>query len=212
MPKAKAKPKAEENGAALRLEWRDPAELAENPRNWRRHPEPQMAALTDVLAEVGWAGACLYNERTGRLIDGHARRKVALEQGAARVPVLVGDWDEAQEATILATLDPLGAMAQADNQRLGELLRELRDGGAALDRLGWPDHKADPILAADWSPPAVEDGDFGSRREDDDEKAAPLALTPGQREALNQAAAACREANESPDLTEGECVEFISRR
>jgi hypothetical protein len=132
MPKAKAKPKAEENGAALRLEWRDPAELAENPRNWRRHPEPQMAALTDVLAEVGWAGACLYNERTGRLIDGHARRKVALEQGAAKVPVLVGDWDEAQEATILATLDPLAAMASADAAKLDALLREVDTGSEAL--------------------------------------------------------------------------------
>ncbi len=33
----------------LRLEWRDPEELAENPRNWRRHPEDQVAALSDVL-------------------------------------------------------------------------------------------------------------------------------------------------------------------
>src|ERR1041384_136856 len=75
---------------ALRLEWRSPAELADNPRNWRRHPHTQLAALGDVLAEVGWAGACLFNEATGRLIDGHARRKVALDQGAAKVRVLVG--------------------------------------------------------------------------------------------------------------------------
>lgn len=116
----------------LRLEWRDPAELAENPRNWRRHPEAQLAALTDVIAEVGWAGACLYNERTGRLIDGHARRKVALDQGAARVPVLVGDWDEAAEAKILATLDPLAAMAEADKASLDALLRDVSTGSEAL--------------------------------------------------------------------------------
>src|SRR5260370_40602406 len=59
----------------LRLEWRSPSELAENPANWRRHPDAQLAALSDVIAEVGWAGAGLYNERTGRLIDGHLRRK-----------------------------------------------------------------------------------------------------------------------------------------
>ena len=45
----------------LRLEYRSPAELAENPRNWRRHPAAQVRALADVLGEVGWAGACLYN-------------------------------------------------------------------------------------------------------------------------------------------------------
>ena len=121
--------------AALRLEWRSPAELAENPRNWRRHPEAQLAALADVLAEVGWAGAFLYNERTGRLIDGHGRRKVALDQGCPLVPVLVGSWSEAQEAKILATLDPLAGLAQADGPKLEALLAEVETDSAALNAL-----------------------------------------------------------------------------
>jgi DNA modification methylase len=123
---------------ALRLEWRSPQELAENPANWRTHPEPQISALTDAIAQVGWAGACLYNERTKRLIDGHARRKVALEQGAEKVPVLVGSWTEEQERTILATLDPLSAMAEADKGKLEDLLKSITaDGavGAMLDEL-----------------------------------------------------------------------------
>ena len=111
----------------LRLAWMSPAELAENPANWRRHPELQLSALTDAIGEVGWAGACLYNEATGRLIDGHARRKVALDQGTERVPVLVGSWTEGQEKKILATLDPLAAMASADADRLDALLREDAD-------------------------------------------------------------------------------------
>jgi hypothetical protein len=91
-----------------------------------------VAALTDVIAEVGWAGACLYNERTGRLIDGHARRKVALEKAIPLVPVLVGDWSEEQEKTILATLDPLSALAEADAAKLDALLREVETGSDAL--------------------------------------------------------------------------------
>jgi DNA modification methylase len=116
----------------LRLEWRSPHELAENPKNWRRHPETQLSALSDVISEVGWAGACLYNERTGRLIDGHARRKVALEQGTESIPVLVGDWDEATEAKILATLDPLAAMAETDGEALNALLAGLETDSEAL--------------------------------------------------------------------------------
>ena len=116
----------------LRLEWRSPAELAENPRNWRTHPDGQVAALTDVIAEVGWAGACVLNERTGNLIDGHARKKVALAQGCERVPVLVGSWTEEQEALILASLDPIAGMAQADTARLDALLREVSTGSEAL--------------------------------------------------------------------------------
>ena len=117
------KPSASANSRpSLRLEWRSPTELAENPANWRRHPEAQVSALADVIAEVGWAGACLFNERTKRLIDGHARREVAIKQGAKRVPVLVGNWTEEQERKILATLDPLSALAEADPEALAALL------------------------------------------------------------------------------------------
>ena len=115
------------NGSGrLRLEWRSPAELAENPRNWRTHPESQQAALAGVLSEVGWAGACLYNERTGRLIDGHLRRKVAQMQGAETLPVLVGDWSEADEAKILATLDPIAGLAECDPVRLRSVIDDVQ--------------------------------------------------------------------------------------
>jgi len=124
----------------LRLEWRTPQELADNPANWRTHPTEQINALTGVLAEVGWAGACLYNSRTNRLIDGHARKKVALEQGTDKIPVLVGNWTEEQEKTILATLDPLASMAQADSEALGKLLAQIETDNEAiramLDDLG----------------------------------------------------------------------------
>ena len=120
-----------ETAPPLRLEWLDPGELAENPANWRRHPGQQLAALTDVISEVGWAGACLFNERTGRLIDGHARRKVALDQGTTKIPVLVGNWTEEQEKKILATLDPLAAMAEADAGQLDALLRDVSTGSEA---------------------------------------------------------------------------------
>lgn len=119
----------------LRLEWRSPDELAENPKNWRRHPDSQIAALTDTIAEVGWAGACLFNERTGRLIDGHARKKVALSQGADKIPVLVGDWDEATENKILATLDPLAAMAEADKAALDALLADVNTQSEAINAM-----------------------------------------------------------------------------
>ncbi len=122
----------------LRLEWRDPAELAENPANWRRHPDAQVAALTDVISEVGWAGACLFNERTQRLIDGHARRKVAVAQGTKKVPVLIGNWTDEQERKILATLDPLAAMAETDAAALAKLLGDVATQSVAVqEMLDW---------------------------------------------------------------------------
>jgi DNA modification methylase len=140
--------------ATLRLEWRSPQELAENPRNWRRHEQDQMSALSDAIGEVGWAGACLFNEATGRLIDGHARRKVAIEQGCERVPVLVGSWTEEQERKILATLDPLSAMAAADATALHDLLTSVGSDSPALAKM-FDDLKSQfPLPTADTDDPS----------------------------------------------------------
>ena len=146
------------NGHTLRLEWRSPSELAENPRNWRTHPQSQIEALEGVVSEVGWAGACLYNEATGRLIDGHARRKIAQQQGCERVPVLVGSWTEEQEAKILATLDPIAGMAEADPVKLEELLRDVQTSSQAVaDLLAelWEENK--PDVMPDFQPGSEDD-------------------------------------------------------
>jgi len=121
----------------VRLVYAEAGSLAANPHNWRTHPGEQMVALEATLAKVGWAGALLYNERTQRLIDGHARQKAVPPETV--VPVLVGDWTEEQEKFILATHDPLAGMALPDGAKLRELLGEVQldasDFGAMLKDL-----------------------------------------------------------------------------
>ncbi|MBL8880729.1 MAG: DNA modification methylase [Phycisphaerales bacterium] len=109
----------------LRLEWVESASLTPNPANWRRHPAGQLSAIKGVIAdpEIGWAGALLYNERTQRLVDGHARCEIS--DPKALVPVLIGSWSEAAEKKILATLDPLANMAIADVDQLQALIAEI---------------------------------------------------------------------------------------
>jgi hypothetical protein len=117
----------------LRLEWVEAGSLADNPDNWRRHPRGQMAALKGMIDDVGWAGALLYNETTGRLIDGHARKNAVGPQTI--VPVLVGRWTSEQEKRILSTLDPLAAMAEADGDALESLLADVDLSGRGLEEL-----------------------------------------------------------------------------
>jgi len=116
------------------LEYVKAGSLAANPRNWRRHPPEQMAALRSVLAELGWAGALLYNRRTKHLIDGHARLELVDPDQA--VPVLVGSWSPAQEAKILLTLDPIAGMASAAGEQLGSLLEEVKLDAPEMAALG----------------------------------------------------------------------------
>jgi len=95
-------------------------------------PSALLDVLSSALAEVGWAGACLYNEATGRLVGGHASRKVWLDKGAEKIPVLIGSWTEEQERRILAMLEPLSAMAGANASALGALLQDVSTDNPAL--------------------------------------------------------------------------------
>jgi hypothetical protein len=101
------------------------ADLAPNPKNWRVHPEAQRNALRGILAEIGFADALLARELPdGRLllIDGHLRAETTPEQ---QVPVLVLDLNEAEADRLLATLDPLCAMADNDHEALSRLVNEV---------------------------------------------------------------------------------------
>mgnify|MGYP001613860318 CR=1 FL=1 len=99
-------------------------DLVPDPRNWRRHPKAQRDALQGVLAEIGYADALLARETPDGLvlIDGHLRAGLDPNQ---TVPVLVVDLDEAEAGKLLATLDPLAAMAQPDQDALLALLRDV---------------------------------------------------------------------------------------
>ena len=131
-------------------------ELRPNPRNWRTHPEKQLDAIRGVLAEVGFAGAELARELddgTLELIDGHARAEVA---GTAEVPVLVLDVDEAEANKILATFDPIGAMAESDAAKLDAVLRDVDTGSEALQEM-LADLADNANLYLDDEPEVVED-------------------------------------------------------
>ncbi len=100
----------------------EPDQLLANPLNWRIHPKFQQDALRGVLNDVGWVQRIIVNQATGNIIDGHLRVSLALRHGAKTVPVVFVDLTEDEENEILATLDPLGAMAGTDKIKLNELL------------------------------------------------------------------------------------------
>lgn len=99
--------------------------LRANPLNFRKHPKAQRAALQGVLEAVGIAGALLAYEHPDHgltLIDGHLR---AEDHGAAEWPVVILDVTEDEANLLLATHDPIAAMAEADAAVLDELLKQV---------------------------------------------------------------------------------------
>lgn len=89
------------------------SDLKRNPRNWRQHPEGQKSALAELLGTVGFVGAGIGRDTEGgiELIDGHLRADIADE---SMMPVLIVDLNEEEAATVLATYDPLSALAIPD--------------------------------------------------------------------------------------------------
>jgi hypothetical protein len=112
-----------------------PAELADHPLQWRVHPETQAAALKGILGEIGIAGALLaYESPTTGLtsIDGHLRKSLDAD---VPWPTLILDVDDAEAAMLLATHDPLAAMASSDTAQLTALLHSVQSGEAGVQAL-----------------------------------------------------------------------------
>jgi len=110
-------------------------DLFASPRNWRVHPKAQVDAMRGILAEVGYADACLARELPDgslELIDGHLRQSLDPEQV---VPVLVLDLDEDEAAKMLAVLDPLAGMAEANQEALGRLLADISTESEAVQAM-----------------------------------------------------------------------------
>lgn len=118
------------------LEYIHTRDLVAHPGNWRDHPKAQADALLGVLKEVGIAGALLAyrSERQGGalvVIDGHLRKDAA----PTKWPVLVLDVNDEEADYLLATHDPLAAMATADAGALDALLSSVQSGEAAVQAM-----------------------------------------------------------------------------
>lgn len=126
------------------------SDLLANPKNWRRHPDEQRLALLGVIQQIGFAGVAVARDtsRGLELLDGHLRRDIAADDDV-EIPVVIVDLNDEEADLVLASFDPLGALATADGPAWVALLKEAmgRDGevDALIERLG----QQVPLLWAD---------------------------------------------------------------
>jgi hypothetical protein len=161
------------------------SDLRPNPKNWRKHPKQQQDALRGILAEIGFADACLARELGDgslMLIDGHLRAETALD---AQVPVLILDVSESEADQIL--------------------VKDLTEKQDSLAQLVWPDYIIDPLLSADWTPPQE---DNSPPYESDSKVARVVHFTEDQWTRINTVA----EAKDLADFLTMLCVEYAARQ
>jgi hypothetical protein len=101
-------------------------DLVKNPENWRVHPKGQIAVVSDSMHTLGWLRGILKNTVTGNMVDGHLRVEIAEREGEEFVPCDYVELTQEEEGVALALLDPSGAMATANQEKLNALLERAK--------------------------------------------------------------------------------------
>lgn len=95
--------------------------LKPNPLNWRKHPNRQRDSLSRMLDTIGDIDVLKVVEEadgTLMLLDGHLRASIRDNE---QVDVVILDLTEEEQRLVLATFDPLGALAVTDEKIYEEL-------------------------------------------------------------------------------------------
>lgn len=110
------------------------SELIPNADNWRLHPKRQRDLMKDVLQTIGYADALIAREtETGSLalLDGHLRADLSPD---VEVPVLIVDLNEREAKELLLVHDPVGAMAERDDEAVARLLEDFESTDKTLEQ------------------------------------------------------------------------------
>ena len=112
------------------------SQLLPNPDNWRTHGPEQTEAIQIALRDIGFVAPVIAREMADgelMLLDGHAR--VAQLAPNVEIPVAIVHCSDQEAAAILASLDPISAMAGTDQAALDRLLVSLREDGGEYEAL-----------------------------------------------------------------------------
>jgi hypothetical protein len=112
-----------------------PESLLANPQNYKIHGMRQQSAIHKILYDVGFVQSVIVNDVTGHLIDGHLRVHMALSNNIKLIPVTHVELTEEEEATVLASFDPIGSLAKIDNVKFSELLDSMKSFDESIKTL-----------------------------------------------------------------------------
>lgn len=140
----------------------DARDMVSHPQNFRRHPQSQVREINKSLKEFGWLQNVIWNQRTGFILDGHARIEEAAKRGD-QVPVRVVDVTPIQEKRIILAIGKTAEGRELDEEALASLLSEVVEESGELPP-GWSASELEDLLEK--TAPALEEDDD----EDDDEQ------------------------------------------
>lgn len=119
-------------------------------QNLKMHPrnvnQGDFGAIQESIEANGFFGAVTVNKRTGHILAGNHRYKVAKEQHAATIPVIWVDVDEESELRILLADNRTARLGHDDENALAALLSELALSEGGLSGTGFDGDDLDEII------------------------------------------------------------------
>ena len=116
--------------------------LLANPRNYRRHPEAQIAALRANLSRHGQQKPVVIRS-DDTILAGHALVEAARQSGWSEIGIRV--YDGTAPDAFLVDDNESVRLAEDDDQALAGLLRERMEAGT-LDSTGWGEDEVRALL------------------------------------------------------------------
>jgi ParB-like chromosome segregation protein Spo0J len=110
------------------------ADLKPHPRNPRRG---NVGAIRESIRANDFYGAVIVQRSTGYVIAGRHRYEAAVEEEAAKLPVIDLDVDDETALRILLADNRTSDVAGYDEESLLALLRDVGASAATLEGTGW---------------------------------------------------------------------------
>lgn len=114
-----------------------------NPRRDLQPEDAEYQKLRRSIEEFGYIEPIIWNEHTGRVVGGHQRLKVLLEQGAQEVECVVVDLSDKDEKILNVLLNKV--KGRWDIGKLADLLQQLDEAGA-MEVTGFEDWELQSLL------------------------------------------------------------------
>ena len=100
--------------------------LKPNPENPNMHGAEQLELLGKIIKKTGWRAPITVSKRSGLITKGHGRRLAAIKAGLEYAPVEYQEYasEEEEHADLIAD-NRIAELAEMDDEKLSDLLREL---------------------------------------------------------------------------------------
>jgi hypothetical protein len=196
-----------EFGGGMAVEVVAVGDLHLDPGNVRRHPAKNLAAIKASLAR--------FNQQKPIVVDannvvraGNGLLEAARELGWPTVKVVRSELGSVDLVAYSLSDNRTAELSEWNFEGLAETIRALQAEDFDVSTLGWDDHELEPILAADWKPPAVEP--LPTSRDGDGDGPDELIIDATGNESILRAIAKAREVAGNPDLAPLRCLEIAA--